>query len=404
MLLDRFFPPDIRVEKEARTLLKANHEVFLLSRGKDGVPSEELVEGIRVIREKVPQNLSKRTLRTLPKRGGHYLWRQVSFVDPFWKKILENAISEYQIEALHIHDLPLVSTGLSVAHKLNIPLIADLHENYPEAVRQSRMTTKPVQRILNLATPLWRWKRLERFCVQQADRVITVVDEAKQHYVSDCGIPSGKVTVVMNTEDLDYFHSLPIKEDIVKKYQPYFTISYVGGFGWHRGIQTAISAMPEILHQIPNARLVLVGTGANESDLRELARKKKVEPAVEFTGWQDFNLVPSYISASRICLIPYIRSGNTNASCPHKLFQYMAMGKPVIASSMDSLRRIIIETGSGMTYPSGNTDALAEAVIKIYRDRDLAIRMGEAGKRAVKEKYNWEAEGKKLIKLYKDLK
>ncbi|MCK4354531.1 MAG: glycosyltransferase, partial [Dehalococcoidia bacterium] len=205
------------------------------------------------------------------------------------------------------------------------------------AVRQYRMRAKPAQRILNLASPLWRWKQMEKFCVQQADKVISVVEEAKQHYVNDCGIPAEKATVVMNTEDLDYFYSLPIEEDIVKKYQPCFAISYIGGFGWHRGIQTAISAMPRVLHQVPDARLLLVGSGPNEAALKELAGRESVEQAVEFTGWQPFELVPSYISASDVCLIPHIASGHTNSTIPHKIFQCMAMGKPVVVSSAKPL-------------------------------------------------------------------
>lgn len=395
MLLDRFFPPDIRIEKEARSLLKAGHEVFLLSAGKKDMPNEETVEGIRVIRKKLPKNF--------PRRAWNFFCFQVFFIHPFWKKALEDAVKHYRVEAIHTHDLPLVRTGINIARKFNLPLIADLHENYPEAVRQYRMRAKPTRRILDLISPVWRWKRLERFCVQQADRIITVVEEAKQHYINDCGIPAEKVIVVMNTEDLDYLYSLPIKKNICDKYQPYFAIFYIGGVGWHRGIQTAISAMPQILSATPEARLIVVGSGSNEAELKELARKEGVEQAVEFTGWQPFELVPSYISASNVCLIPHIASGHTNSTIPHKIFQCMAMGKPVVVSSAKPLERIVKETGAGLVYSSGDAEALAKALIRIYRDNELATRLGEAGKKVACQKYNWEAEAEKLVGLYQDL-
>jgi glycosyltransferase involved in cell wall biosynthesis len=207
----------------------------------------------------------------------------------------------------------------------------------------------------------------------------------------------------MNTEDLDYFYSLPIKKNIVEKYQPYFAISYIGGVGWHRGIQTAISAMPHILAATPEARLIVVGSGSNEAELKELARREGVEQAVEFTGWQPFELVPSYISASDVCLIPHIASGHTNSTIPHKIFQCMAMRKPVVVSSAKPLERIVKETGAGLVYSSGDAEALAEAVIKIHLDSELATRLGEAGKKAVGQKYNWKAEAEKLVSLYQDL-
>ena len=393
VLLDRFFPPDIRVEKEARTLLKANHEVFLLSLDKEGVPSEELVEGIRVIRRSPPQGLP------LPKRAWGYFWFQISSVDSFWVQTLTEIVRQYQIEALHIHDLPMVKMGLQVARKFDIPLTADLHENMPEAIRGRRRSGWQGR----LGNPVWRWKRLERLCVQRADRVITVVDETREHYINDCRIPPEKVITVMNAEDLDYFYSIPISEGIVNKYSHYFIISYVGGLGWHRGIQTAISAMPLILQAIPNAKLLIVGSGGNEAELRELVTKEEAEQAVEFTGWQDFNLVPSFIAVSKVCLIPYLITGNTDNALPHKLFQYMAMGKPVVVSSAKTLERIVNETGAGLVYPSGDAQALAEAIIKIYQHGGLATRLGEAGKRAVEERYNWGVGGKKLVRLYQDL-
>lgn len=393
MLLRGFFPPDIRVEKEARSLLKGGYEVFLLSANKGDMANEETVEGIKVIRKKLPQDF--------PGRAWIFFCFQVSFIHPFWKKALEDAVKQYRVDAIHVHDLPLVSMGLKIARKFNLPLIADLHENYPEAIKVLGRSRKA--KILNVISPTWRWKRLERFCVHQADAVITVVDEAKQHYVNDCGIPAEKATVVMNTEDLDYFYSIPIDKQIIEKYEPCFVISYVGGFGPHRGIQTAISAMPGILHQVPNARLLLVGSGPNEAALKELARRERVEQAVEFTGWQPFELVPSYISASDVCLIPHIASGHTNTTIPHKIFQAMAMGKPVIVSSAKPLKRIVEETGAGLVYSSGDAEALAEAVIRIYRDNELATKLGEAGKKAAKQRYNWEAEAEKLVSLYQNL-
>lgn len=392
MLLDKFFPPDIRVEKEARTLLGAGHELFLFCPGRNGAPNDEQVEGIRVIRKKLPQVFSKRVWI--------YFGLQVFSVHPFWKNALEATVEKYKIEAIHIHDLPLVRTGLYVARSFRIPLIADLHENYPEAIKTWATTwkTRLIQPIITK-----RWQQIEKHSVRQADRVITVVDEAREHYVRDCQISPEKTTVVMNTEDLDYFCSLPIETAIVEKYEPYFTISYIGGFGQDRGLEISISAMPRILQDVPHARLVLVGSGANEAQLRKMASKQKVAKEVEFTGQQPFNLVPSYIVASKICLIPHIASEHTNTTIPHKIFQCMAMRRPVVVSSAKPLERIVKEAGAGLVYPSADPAALAEAVITMYRDGTLAARLGEAGRKAVEEKYNWEIEGDKLLAVYRDL-
>ena len=397
-LSNHYFPPDIRVLYEARTLIEAGHEVSLLCKNRQGGSSEEIVDGIKVFRVTMPQN---------------YLWHLWSTTcygvfDPLWRKYLARIVEQEDIEALHIHDLPSVIMGLNVARKFGIPLIADLHENYAAAVPIMHSKSNWSRRlILFIIDPVWLWKLIEKHCVRSADSVITIVDEAREHYVADYGVSPDKFVVLMNTPDLDYFYSFALNTEVLKKYEPYFTITYVGNFGPHRGVQTAISAMPKITGEISNARLLLVGGSGGKQDdiLRKLAKDMGVEESIEFAGQQPFSLMPSYLSASKICLVPAIASGpQTDASSPHKLFQAMAMGKPVIVASMRSLTRIILDTGAGLVYTAGDAGALADAVISLYRDSDLTQKMGEAAIYAVRQKYNWEMEGGKLVDLYEQLR
>jgi len=399
MVLESYFPPDIRVEKEAKALISAGYEIYLLSLGKKGMPERENINGINIIRIFPPQNFLGKAWR--------YSWFSIFFDNPLWKRCLQNVIKQYEIDIVHVHDLPLVKTAISVAKKFDIPVIADLHENYPEAVKAWRKRKMGLKsKILNAVNPVWRWKRLEKSVLQRVDRVITVVDEAKEHYVNDCGIPPQKVTMVMNTEDLEEFDKLSVDKSLIKKYENNFVISYIGGFGPHRGIDTAIRSMPKILKEIPDAKLLLVGGMNSEYEryLKKLCKDLKVENIVEFTGWVDFSLVPSYIAASDICLVPHYASGHTNTTIPHKLFQYMAMRKPVIVTDCKPLKRIVEECKCGIVFPSGNHEKMAEAVIKLYKNIDYARMLGENGRKAVETKYNWKNEAKKLIELYSNLK
>ncbi len=398
MILNKHFPPDIRVEKEAKALINAGYEVYLLSLGKKGIPESENINGINIIRTPPQSFLSK---------AWRFFWFSIFFDNPLWKRYLRDVIKQYEIDVVHVHDLPLVKSAISAAKKFDIPVIADLHENYPEAVkvwRKGKMSLK--RKILNVAIPVWRWKRLEKAILQCVDGVITVVDEAKEHYVNDCKIPPQKVTVVMNAEDLEEFGKLNVDKSLIEKYENNFIISYIGGFGPHRGIDVAIRSMPKVLKEIPEAKLLLVGGMNSEYEmyLKKLCRNLKVENSVEFTGWVDFSLVSSYIAASDVCLVPHYASGHTNTTIPHKLFQYMAMRKPVVVSDCKPLKRIVEECKCGLVFPSENHEKMAEAVIKLYKDVDYARMMGENGRRAVEKKYNWKNEAKKLIKLYETLK
>jgi len=398
MILERYFPPDIRVEKEARSLIRAGHNIYLLSLGKTGMPSTENVNGINVIRILPPKDFINKVTR--------FFWFNLFFENIFWEKNLECIVKQYKIDIIHVHDLLLVKSAVIISKKLNIPIIADLHENFPEGIRAWRKIKIPLKnRLFNLILPIWRWKIYEKSILNHVDEIITVVDESKKHYINDCKIPSEKITVVMNVEDLEEFCNLKIDESLVTKYKNNFIISYIGGFGPHRGIDIAIRSMPKVLEEIPNAKLLLVGRGPKEykERLNKLCKELKVRNNIEFTSWVDFNLVPSYIALSDVCLVPHHASGHTNTTIPHKLFQYMAMRKPIIVTDCKPLKRIVEECNCGLVVPSGDYDKMTRAIIKLYKNNEFARKLGENGSKAVEKKYNWENEAKKLCKLYEGL-
>ncbi len=394
MVLAQGFPPDIRVEKEGRTLAQAGHEVYLLCQRRGNEPANAIVQSMNVIRVKAPQNL----LRWTP----DYAFQRMGFQSPFWKRVIYNLVAQYRIEAIHVHDLPLVSTSLLAARRFNIPLVADLHDVQSMAAKSYDLSFWA-----RLANNLAPWERHERRCMKYADRIITVSNDCKNYYVERYHPSSNKLTVIMNTVDLDRVSSFRVNKEIIDRFKQYFIMSYVGAVSRRRGIQTAVSAMPKIVSKIPNARLLLVGGVIKETLLgwaRDDIDRATIENHVIFTGRQDYSLVPSYISASNVCLIPVIPTPYSDVAAPNKLFEYWALRKPVVASSLKSLRRFIAETGGGLVFTAGEPASLADAIIKLHDDRELANKLGEAGFTAVKARYNWEIDGKKLVDLYRDLK
>lgn len=126
MVLGGGFPGDVRVTKEARALLSKDHRITLLCLGKKGMPEKENVMGISVIRMFPPRSSIRRTARAI--------FSSTFFDDLKWRKVLEKIIKEKEIEIIHCHDLPTVNLARKVARKFSIPVIADLHENYPEGI------------------------------------------------------------------------------------------------------------------------------------------------------------------------------------------------------------------------------------------------------------------------------
>lgn len=407
MLLPELFPPDIRVEKETATLREAGHSITLLCRGDPDEPTFDRIDGIDVRRLSTDRMFAG--LSGLID-GVRYV---STLVHPVWRRAVSELHRNKPIDALHVHDLPLVKTAIAVGEELDIPVVADLHENYPEAARQIQqmrgwceIARDPEDLLQRVFLSPWRLKRLERESVQRADRTITVCEEARAHYLRDCGANSSTVKIVANTVDRDSFSIATnnVPPDLPFALEDSFVVSYIGNFTQHRGLDTLVEGFARLTETAPNARLLLVGKG-NEGyveELQSLARSRGVRDRVHFTGWVDFTDVPRYVATSDVAAVPHARTPHTETTVPHKLFQAMAMGVPVVVSDVAPLQRIVTRTRSGLVAPAGDGEAMG-TVLSELTDSDRAHELGANGRRAVGHEYNWGRDGKRLRILYDEL-
>ena len=393
MILREEYPPDIRVDKEIRMLQGAGYEIALLCYGRAGLQGDdERQDGVIVRSIQPPRSRNARRLNNW--------WNCVAFRDPYWRPRIADFARDLQLEALHVHDLPLVGTALQVAHRHRIPLVADLHENYPAAV-QNYHDSWMKKRVLYSVR---RWTRFERWACERADRVICVIDESKQRLVAG-GIPQDKIVVVPNATHPD-FAERATDRYAVSRYGDRFVVSYIGAINTNRDIESLIRAVGMLRQAIPQIFLLAVGNGPewHMGRLRALAQKKGIEDLVEFTGWRPFGELPSYIEASDVCILPLRPSVQAHASGPHKFFQYAMMGKPIVLSDCRSLQRLARESQAALSFESQNPASLAGAIEKLYRDAALRKRLGMKGRDyALNGPYSWQRASANLAAIYAEL-
>jgi glycosyltransferase involved in cell wall biosynthesis len=400
MLLPGDYPPDVRVRKEADALRAAGHRVTVVCRGPTDRPRRETVAGVRVVR------LDRRSRRGHLVEAASAAVNLGTAVHPRWLLALRRVNQIRPVDAVHVHDLPLAGTALVARRVLRVPVVLDCHENYPAAVAQWRRASERsfLGRLKHGAFPLRRWRALERRWVSRADHVLAVVDEARDHFVDDCGAAPGDVTVVSNTVDLAGFDAATttLPDDLPRPDPREFTVGYVGGFGPHRGLDTAVRA---VAHDDPDTHLLLVGGGGGttEADLRELICEHDAGDRVTITGWVDFAHVPAYVAACDVCLVPHARTEHTETTVPHKLFQYMALRRPVVVTDVAPLARLVGETDAGVVVPADDPAALAAAVARLRDDPAERRRLGANGRAAVERHYNWPRDAARLRAVYADL-
>jgi len=399
MILASKFPPDIRIEKEAKALIENGYKVYLLCQKCNQKEKREDIINNIIIRRVDESNLLRRKINIYKL----FLFFRLGL----WDREIRKFVEDFAIDVLHIHDLPLVGTSLRVAKDKKVPIIADLHENYPAGLQVWTGNIAGLRKFLfKPLINLDRWLNYEKKCVKQVNKVIVVVKEAKERILK-YAIPKNKVSVVSNTVDLEIFDKAKPDLKIMGLYTNKYIISYIGGFGPHRGIETSIKAMKLLKNKNldKNIKLILVGKGSRryEKETKHLVENEECKNIVEFLEWQPFEKVLSYFAISDIGLIPYYSNSHTNTTIPHKLFQYMAMKKPVVVSNCKPLKRIVNESKCGLVFESGNEKDLASQILKLISNKDLAANLGKNGRKAALKKYNWKNESKKLIEFYKQL-
>ena len=392
MVLDAPYPSDLRLEKEIPTLVKAGAEITLLCYRRPGEKKAEEMNGFNVVRTEKPVN--KRT------KGLMDIYNSLFFSNIYLARELEKLSPP---DVVHVHDLAPAGTVDRWARKNGIKTILDLHENYPEALKVWFKWRKNVLiRLKNKAFFRYgTWLKREKQMCQKYDRVIAVIDEMKERLSSIHSVASDKILVVANTE-------LKNSQEKIQKHSSkneLKQIVYVGGIGPHRGLQTAIEGMSYI-RDIPELHLKIVGSGNSDTiaTLQEIMRKLGLEKVVEFTGRVPFEEALGYMNGAFLNIIPHLKNNHTDNTIPHKLFQIMNSGYPLLVSSCDPLKRIVTEEKCGLVFEANNPNDFAEKVRFALKSPDLISGFTRNGKKAVqKGRWNWEFDSKELLNLYREL-
>ncbi|MCW5910722.1 MAG: glycosyltransferase family 4 protein [Cyclobacteriaceae bacterium] len=374
--------------------MKVGHEIHLLCLRKKDQSYTEVVEGIHIHRIDAGKNNYQLAFWDVI--------MSLTFIHPKFKTAIRSIVKNNEIGLVHVHDLPLAGTVLSFKRELNLKVILDLHENYPEALRTwFAWKTNPIVRLKNfLFMNPGRWTRWEKKACEEADTVIAVVEEMKARLVSQHHFNDDKVVVISNTEE-KVFINQQLDNSVYQNLAGKFIIVYSGGIGPHRGVDIAIKGMSHVVTP-ENIHLVIVGFGSNAvmQNLQQIVTERNLNN-VHFFGYQPFSKFFSYMSLADVNVIPHQSNGHTDHTIPHKLFQGMMTGKPILVSSSPPLKRVVESCQSGLVFNAGDEYDFAQKVNELYSNKELCAALGANGKNATLQgTLNWEHEQQTLLDIY----
>lgn len=390
MILDKTFPPDPRVENEALALISNGHQVFLFCLTYEKQMHEEVFKGIEV--KRYPSNRLEYKLSAL------------SYTLPFYRKMMSRKIAHFlaanDIEIIHVHDMVIAEAAIEANETLKCPMVLDLHENRPEI-----MKTYPHLKKFpgNLLISTKKWKRKEGILVQKSDRTIVVTKEAKVELQDRLGIADHKVVVVPNTVKSSFYNNFSLDQTILERYKDKFVILYLGDTGLRRGLLSTIEALGIIAKEESiktKIKLVIVGKNSSDNVLKRRVEELGLQEMVDFEGWQDMALFPSYLNIADMGISPLHRNLHHDTTYANKLFQYMSFAIPVLVSDALAQKNLVEEVKSGLVHKEKDAAEIAEKVLILLKDPDLSKMLGMNGKKFIEEKFCWEKVSGNLKELY----
>jgi glycosyltransferase involved in cell wall biosynthesis len=318
---------------------------------------------------------------------------ELPFYFNFWNKHLSKIIAGTHFDAIHLHDLPLVRVCAGLAEKYKLPLVCDYHENRPEIMKMyHHVQSFPGKWLISID----RWLRYQSEETKKADRLILVTEEAKDYYINNYGIDPQKIIVLPNYIVLDRFRKLAPETGMPRTDDKVFIFTYFGDTGFRRGTLTILEAADKLRGR--NIRFLIIGTSREQKLLEKESFIRDLDN-VTFTGWMPPAEAMKLISETDAGVCPFLRNIHHDTTYANKMFQYMALGKPVIVSDCTAQANFVTRENCGLVFEAGNADELCDQIIKLTDRKEYNI-FSKNAIACVTEKYNWENSGSKLIELY----
>jgi glycosyltransferase involved in cell wall biosynthesis len=376
---------DARVRREAESLVEAGMSVDVICLQKDGEPKEEVMNGVSV--------------RRLPlgrKRAGQlrYMFEYFAFtLLAFAQVSMRHFTRRYDV--VHVHNMPdfLVFTAF-LPRLTGSKVVLDLHDPTPEVymAKYSMGSEHPVVRLL---------KFVEKISIRFAHLVLTPNIAFRNLFVAR-GCPEEKIHIVMNSPDPAIFQGVHCAEQgSVGKKKNILRLMYHGTVVERHGLQTALEALPILKEHGLNLIFDVYGEGDYVETFVKLAKEKKLTDSVFYHGHVRLDEIPQEIAKCDIGLIPNMRTEFTEINFPTRIFEYLCMGKSVIAPRTRGILDYFDEQSIHFFEP-GNANSLAETILRAWQNPEECEEVLNRGQQ-VYHTHRWVTERPQFCDLFAKL-
>lgn len=369
LMLSWEYPPRIvggisRVVHDlSHRMIKDGHEVTVVTYKDGNAPYFEDDKGVKVY------------------RVDNYMINPNNFIDWIMQlnfnmlaKANELIAKEGKFDVIHAHDWLVTYAAKSLKESYNIPIVATIHAT--ENGRNSGIHDE-TQRYIN---------DTEWLLTYESTEVIVNSNYMKNELQRNFGLPFEKINVIPNGINLNNFTGIERDYDFRRQFamDNEKIILYVGRLVYEKGIQNLIGAMPKILSNYHDAKLVICGRGGMMEELKQEARNLGIENKVYFAGYCDSKKVQKMYRCADVAVFP-----STYEPFGIVALEAMLAGVPTVVSDVGGLNEIVEHGVDGMKSYAGNSNSIADSVLTLLFDAKLCSAVSKNAVKKVKELYNW---------------
>ena len=347
----------------SKRLIKDGHEVTVVTYKDGDVPAYENDKGVQVYRVE------------------NYMIHPNNFIDWIMQlnfnliaKASEIIQKEGKFDVIHAHDWLVANAAKALKNAFDIPIVSTIHAT--EAGRNSGIHDD-TQRYIN---------DTEWLLTYESTEVIVNSNYMKNHVQGLFGLPFDKINVIPNGINLTNFNGIERDYDFRRQYamDNEKIILYVGRLVYEKGVQHLISAMPKILENYHDAKLIIAGKGGMLDELKGQAEAMGLSNKVYFTGYLNSKQVQKMYKCADVAVFP-----STYEPFGIVALEAMLAGVPTVVSDIGGLNEIVDHGVNGMKSYAGNCNSIADSVISLLYDKQLAANVSKKAKQKVKEEFNW---------------
>ncbi len=346
----------------SKQLIDMGHEVFVVTTRLENTDKRDTVEGVPVIRVE-PLTIFLST----PIVPG-----------------INQVLLEKDYDIIHSHSPPPLMSffGVRGAEKKDVPFVLTYHCDLE---------------IPNIFGPLLvnlYQRTLGTYTVSKADKIITT---SSSYGATSKAVWYRDADIIPNAVDSERFHPSNEGEEVREELglEDEKLITYVGRIVYHKGLEYFVQAAKHLRDR--NVKLLLIGTGDFREELEEIIKRENIEDKVIFAGRVSNEKLPKYYAATDVFVLPSVSRLEAFGIVA---LEAMSSGVPVIVSDIPGVREVIVEGKHGLLAEPMNSKDLAGKIRTLLENPDMAERMGENGRKRVKEKFTWKKVAKEIENVY----